>query len=634
MLDAMLEGCVPIVRRTHNGRTAWVPLHSAHARADRETLKAALREALEFTEYFREEDTDGSSGRELFVVNVTGSAPPHSGSRSAVYAIMNEILGEDQPLRDRVRVRLLNRMMQFRRRRGLPMRMGGDPLPPPVPEPPPDPIPPAGDPGWPTEEFVPFLRPSQTPWARFDLLHPPWYLGFLRDTEIRIRIPSILNGRSVRGRVVFGPKGPNQPALEFEIHAEGTGFTYLQGARYYPVTDPPNGVLTIPIAQLNENFLPVIGDDIFNHVIMRDPERRTRPTEGMLAVWHAEQWGKALIVRRTIDDVRGSFINPDSFRDVSIELYGADHSGAAMIIESVAIQLNGDIILDNTYDTNMKVDDSNSLNLKNEISEFRKNLLLHDMPPNPANAPTYDAGEINRNRILQSAKNDVFTAWTRRNGMPWDKQDNSNEWRNQPDGWCTAFVAWHALQVYPDSGFPVGVDGSGRNWFHENRGDGLYIYPFAKNPRTGNMYQYEELGEIVQPGYGVFLRNWGHRNFFIYWLEPRRHRDIFTSAADVRRAVTDTHVPVSPRLPGRFDRWSAINWFRAIGGNQDGSRVTIGEYAIVNIAPQSVDIINDLREEGGRFRTTAVFWCANIRNEREIGHPDGFGILKDSIQDA
>ena len=628
MLDAMLEGCVPIVRRTHNGRTAWVPLHSAHARADRETLKAALRDALGRVEYLRDESTDGSADRGFAVLNIQGSAPPSNGSKSELFALLNETLLEEPSLHAHVKQRLSERVRLSKTKPLVLPEMNGDPLPPPVSGPQPGALF--------TQDRHVQLRWPDMPWARGDLLHPPWYLGFIQDTEIRLRIPHLYKATYARGAVLFGPKGPNQPTLEFEVFADNNSMFFPDrpvSGPYYRVNSPVGGEIVIPIARLYEGLdHPVLGfgdptDNYLGHLIERDPERGTTPLFGWLVVWHTDQWSKQFIVGRTIDGVRGSYVCPDYFRDVTVRLLESDHGSAALFVEGVSIQLNGDNILDSTYGTPTFVGWDSPLDLSPEIEEFHENLMLFDGQIAHAAAPTYDPAAIRNSPVLKSAKNDLFTAWTRRNGMDWDR--DGNLWRNQPDGWCTAFVAWHFLWAFPNSGFPVGTEGSKRNWFHEHRDQGCYIYPLAVNPATGLNYRYGELGDLICPGYGVSLRSWGHRNIFLYWLESPRFPGVFTSARDVHTAWSRTHIPTDPnqRLPGQFDSRSAINWFRAIGGNQGGARVTVGHYAIVNIEPEFVEIIRDLRQADGPLRTGAVLWCSSILNETEIGNPDGFGFV-------
>lgn len=618
MLEAMLEGCVPIVRRTHNGRTAWVPLHSAHARADRETLKAALREALGRVEFLRDESSDGSADRGFAVLNIQGSAPPSNGSESELFALMNEILSEEPPLHAHVKQRLSERVELSKTKTLVRPGMSGDPLPPPVPGPPPGTM------------FTPDrhvqLRWPDLPWARGDLLHPPWYLGFIHNTEVRIQIPYLYRATYAKGEILFGPRGPKQPKLEFELHANSTPVYFrsnpAQGP-YYEVSDPPGGNITLPIAHLYDNpTLPFGGsENVLGHFIEQHQSRLTRPVEGWLIVWHTDQWSKQFVVGRTIDGAWGSYIYPDYFQDVSIRLTVANRTTGALAIESVRILLNNGIILDSAYDNFNLVDWNTSLDLKQEIENFRENLMLFNGHVLHETAPTYNPSLIRNNPILKTAKNDLFTAWTRRNGMPWDHVGPL--WHKLPDGWCTAFVAWHFLQAYPGSGFPVGVEGSGHNWFAEHMDEGRYICPFSVDPETNNFYRYEDLGNTVLPGDSFSLRNWGHRNFFLYWLDTRMRTRNYTDASDVHQTVDDG--PLDNLRPGRFEPRSVINWFRAIGGNQGGSRVTIGAYAVILLESDGYHIIRDLTSDDETMRTTAVIWCSSYLNRYPRDETDGFG---------
>lgn len=106
---------------------------------------------------------------------------------------------------------------------------------------------------------------------------------------------------------------------------------------------------------------------------------------------------------------------------------------------------------------------------------------------------------------------------------------------------------------------------------------------------------------------------------------------LYTIPGNPIKDINDTN-PFSTTLPGPFDPYHAINWFKAIGGNQSGA-VTIGYFAVVRLSEDQRDWITKLTNHKKDGKSVLV-WCKVSKevkramdDKKTIDHLyDGFGV--------
>ena len=441
-----------------------------------------------------------------------------------------------------------------------------------------------------------------------NLAHPPWYLGFWRDTYIEIEGVKLNPNKNAVLKFKFSDLDEPRPEINYVVTAEGENNHRIQIADYFSIGgDEPfrgSGILKNLIGGRLE------GDNISD------------PT-GWLLVWNADTW-KCQLARETInyhdydfdgdygwEDHDYNYICQNLFDYITLSI----GRGNEFEISSIKIVLNGVNILKKSYPetqpfTRPVITPYQRLVLDNLIQSYKHNSLVHN---HGAYSDNLNIG-YNRSRILQ---NDIQIQVSKELGQSWSpkyapearwEKDQGGNWATAPANWCADFSGWvieKTHQNYSTDEVPFETI-EFPDFFKRNS---TWICPSNTS--------YSDIGNIVQPGFLANVRHGGHCVNFLYWIDPGFYNgfswngmcllDIYeqpkwniTYADKIIRFVNDGIYKLnysgvfgnSSNLdppPGRFIPEAPVNWFLVTNGNSGGGRVKKSVVPIVNLKSRDID---------------------------------------------
>ena len=445
---------------------------------------------------------------------------------------------------------------------------------------------------------------SSDPWKNCNennLAHPPWYFGFWRGTKIEIRGEKLDLNRDAILKFTFGNLREPKPEITYRVTSNGVD----------------NHVITISEYTGKDDTQPIPGPDALKTLIGGMKERNKEPT-GWLVVWYADIW-RCQLAREPInysdynfggeqnwEDHNYSYICPDLFDYMTISVdsrYGFE-------ISSLRITLNGVIIYEKKglYADPPTIRRFQPIVLDKMLQNYKHKSLVydHDMSPNDPSIG-YNKILILQNKILSIASSELGQSWSPKYAPEarWWKESSvtGNKWYTAPENWCADFAGWLIEQANPS--LPVSKVPYLLGEFPEF---------FKKKSRwiSASNTPYEELGNVIEPGFVASTRHGGHTVIFLYWLGalgPKENciglmdlyekdepwdvddaKQIYQAIEDAREEVNDTFGAVNPDPPpGRFEPVFPVNWFLVINGNAGGGRVKKSLTPVIKLRKRDIE---------------------------------------------
>ncbi|NLH49803.1 MAG: hypothetical protein GX444_14575 [Myxococcales bacterium] len=498
----------------------------------------------------------------------------------------------------------------------------------------------------PKKQLVSLLHTQQS--ENPHLVHPDWYLGFWDDTEIQIghsdpakvfRLDTMNDLVQIGGFQPFEMKtkeviktveskdgwqpeeivgvalvkiGQENKIPRFPIyltrpigsHAK-INWKAERIAKFYSLNE------TSDQADVNWDNLGVFPEmDMVAHHI-KGSKKNNSEEKGLLLVFNASRW------KNNIDSERRC-IDTNAFDQIHIEI----EARKSLVLRNLKITLNGCVIIELDYDAFLiPAGKTIVITDTDKIWKSKKHKLLYQGDDfGPLYPLSYQPQEILDSRILSTAVGELGQAWNPKYGTNWPKKNGI--WDNIPEFWCTEFAAW-ALRVSGD--FPQIPSVHSTFEMEEFFKKGANRQ-FISAEDTSNTWL--NIANKVQPGAYVALENSNHSTIFIYWIGPNGARrpcnGFYPELKEIVNDLDNTQ-PNDDTKPGNFNSNYALNWFKAIGGNQ-GGKVCIRYFAIVRLDASQRSWIDKLTNKNKKDKSVVV-WC-KVSQSDPLKAYDGFGIKK------
>jgi hypothetical protein len=444
----------------------------------------------------------------------------------------------------------------------------------------------------------------------FGLSHPDWYLGFFSNrkekalergasyaivffsqesTETNNICFRFNKTRDGDRAVISSPKiGPKDSSIR-------TDFTEVVSVSARPAK-PPGGVIhEVPGGSGSGNIW-------------------------FLIVYNAAEWRCRL-------SREGMFIDTNQFDKVGIRAVMPSN----LRVKAFELVLNGVRIMFSKHSIMRKLSNKSYRLYTTKTSRLRMTVYKGKLT---RVSPSYNARDVYKNPLVNTVSSDIGQSWSMKYGCPWKTKGLTPQhniiWDAEPKEWCSEVINWAVNLEYNIPNFPKGETSTPgmAEWFTAND---RYIAPGLTTT-----YRYEELGDLVKPGYFISMKNGKHAGMFLYWITPPETR-LWGSGLDIThwelyewdcKKIADLlddgsdhfedRKNLDPR-PTYFRPNVPINWCRVIEGNH-GDVVQISVRPVINLSEPK--FIEDPKNYLMESTSYVIWWRAP---DQTYTHRDGFG---------
>ena len=485
-----------------------------------------------------------------------------------------------------------------------------------------------------------------------NLAHPSWYFGFWRDTHIIIEGEKLDPNRDATLKFTFGNLNEPKPVIKYVVTANGIEEHEIKIADYIKKDDgepfPPSGILKHLIGAMKK-------------------DKRDKDATGWLLVWNADTW-KCQLARDTInyhdydfdgdygwEDHNYNYICPDLFDYITISI----DSRNEFAITALRIVLNDVIIYEKRglYANPPTIRRYQPIILDKMIQNYKHKSLVyhHDRSPDDPSVG-YSKSRILQNKILSLASYELGQSWSPKYAPEarWPEENTltGDGWTTAPENWCADFAGWLIEQANPS--LPISEVPFNLAEFPD-------YFKRKTNYFCPSNTAYEDLGNVIEPGFVVSMRQGGHTVIFLYWMgyigpiencsaiktllkedyqcwDSYDAENIAKWIKDAKDNLDDVYAYNNPDPPpGRFEPDAPVNWFVVINGNSGGGRVKKSLIPVVNLRKRSRlnmngDALTTLFGDAGKKAGIEAVLYSEIgswKNSRYskaiVRYEDGFG---------